>query len=337
MVEPCYVYVVICNWKCIDSKNMPRIVFSDEQEERLPVPPPRLKRKAKVASLINISSFIESLDKCVQHITSPQNNRSTPSAEKTVIVSECFCTDDANANNSLTDIANVSESTTDAVNDKNLNSNAVSHTVWKRKQPNHRNINETQDGEVDNVCARHEGHCEDPQKAIPFVITRENNSLVQTEQDFRSSVLGNSRKVNSECEVLTGLPQNSTSCPSVTNDSAHLLNEAPTSLYNTHLGKVFPLLMGNSHILIENTGESIEDTAKVVHRCAEYEESSNISCTGKSHAYVNSTIGFSGCCSDGTLDVFHERDEDIYIHTLSENNTVLNFQYPTESAHADTE
>lgn len=321
-------------------KNTPFIIFSGEQEERCPVPPPRLKRKSKLASITNITPFNKSTDKHVPNISSKQKNRSAASAEKTVIVSECFCTDDANENNSLTDIVTASESTTEA-NDKTVKSNAVSHTVRKRKRLNHHNVNERENVEVDNVPARSEGCCEDDsrvylQNAAPFVKTKENNGLVQTEHDFRSSLLGNSHEVNSECEVVTGLPKNYTSYLSVTNDSAHLLNEAPTSLYNTHLGKTFPPLMGNSHILIGNTGEAIKDTAKIVCKCVEYEESSKVSCAGKSHVCVNSAIGDSGCCSDGTPDVFHERDEDICFQALSENNPVLKFQLPKESVHADT-
>lgn len=316
-------------------------MFSDEQEERLPVPPPRLKRKAKLASITNITPFNKSTDKCVPNLSSEQKNRSEASAEKTLIVSECFCTDDTNENNSPIGIVTANESTTEALNDKTVKSNAVSCTVWKRKHLNHQNINEKEDGEVDNVFSRSEGCCKGDsrvyrQKAIPFVETKENNSLVQTEHDYRSSLLGNSHEVNSECQVVTGLPKNYTSCLSVTNDTVHLLNEAPTSLYNTHLGKMFPPSVGNSHFLIGNTGEAIKDTAKIICKCVEYEESSKVSCTGKSHIYVNSTIGCSGCCSDGTLDVFHKRDEDICIPALSENNTVLQFQLPNESAHADT-
>ena len=318
-------------------KNVPCILFSDEQEEHHPVPPPRLKRKAKVASITNITPFNKRTDKCVPNIPSKQKNRSKVSAEQTVIVSECFCTDDASENNSLIGIVTANESATEAVNDKTVKSNVV----WKRKQPNHHNINEKEFGEVDNVAARSERFCKDDsriylQKALPFVKTKENNSLVQTEHVFRSSFLGNSHKVDSECEVVTGLPKNYTSCLSDTNDCEHLLNEAPSSLYNTHLGKAFQPLMANSHILIENTGETIKDTAKIMCRCVEYEESSKVSCTGKSHVYVNSTIGYSGFCSDGALDVFHDRDEDTCIQALSENNTVLQFQLPNESALADT-
>lgn len=316
-------------------------MFSDEQEEHLPVPPPRLKRKAKVASITNITPFSKSTDNCVPNLSSKQKHWSEASAEKTVIVSKCFCKGDTNENNSLTGIITASESATEALNDKTVKSNAVSCTVWKRKHLNHHNNNAKEDREVDNVFARSEGCCEDDsrayrQKAAHFVRTKENNSLVQTDHDFRSSLLGNSHEVNSECEVVTGLPKNYTTCLSVTNDTVHLLNEAPTSLYNTRLGKAFPPLMGNSHFVIENTGEPIKDTAKIVCKCVEHEESPKVSCTGKSHVYVNSTIGYSGCCSDGTLDVFHERDEDICIPALSENNTVLQFQLPNESAHADT-
>lgn len=320
---------------------MPFIIFSDEQEEHRPVPPPRLKRKAKLASITNVTPFSKSIDKCVPNVSSEQKNQSEASAEKTVILSECFCTDDANENNSLIGVLTASETTTEALNEKTVKNNAVSRTAWKRKHLNHHNINEKRDGKVDNVFARSEGYCADDnrvylQKAIPFVKTKENNSLIQTEHAFRSSLLGNSHEVNSECEVVTGLPKNYTSCLSVANDSVHLLNEALTSLYDTHLGKAFPPLMGNSHILIENTEEAIKDTAKVVCKCVETEESSKVSCTEKSHVYVNSTTGYSGCCSVGTLDVFHERDEDICIQALSENNTVLKFQLPKESAHADT-
>jgi len=316
-------------------------MFSDEQEERLPVPPPRLKRKAKLASITNITPFNKSTDKCVPNLSSEQKNRSKASAEKTVIVSVCFCTDDTNENNNVIGIVTANESATEAVNDKAVKSNAVSRTVRKRKYLNRHNINEKEDGEIDNGFARSEGCCECDtrvyrQKAIPFVKTKENNSLVQTEHDFRSCLFGNSREVKSECEVGTGLPKNYTSSLSVTNDTVHLLNEAPTSLYNTHLGKTFQPLMGNSHFVIEDTEEAIKDTAKIVCKCVENEESSKVSCTGKSHVYVNSTTGYSGCCSDGTLDVFHERDEDICIPALSENNTVLQFQLPNESAHADT-
>jgi len=287
-------------------------MLSDEQEERLPVPPPRLKRKVKLASITNITPFNKITDKRVPNLSSEQKNRSEASAEKTVIVSEWFCTDDINKNNSLNGIVTTNESATDALNDETVKSNAVSCTVWKRKHLNHHNIIQKEDGEVDKVFARSEGYCEGDStvyrhKAIPFVKTKENNSLVQTEHDFRSSL-----------------------------DTMHLLNEAPTSLYNTHLRKTFPPLMGNSHFLIGNTGEAVKDTAKIVCKCVEYEESSKVSCTGKSHVYVNSTKGYSGCCSDGTLDVFHERDEDICIPALSENNTVLQFQLPNESVHADT-
>ena len=322
-------------------KNMPFIIFSDEQEEHLPVPPPRLKRKAKLASITNIISLNKSTDKCVPSISSKQKNQSKASAEKTVILSECFGTDDANENNSLIGTVNARKSATEALNDKTVKSNAVSHTVWKRRQLNHHNVTEREDGEVDKVFARSEGCCEDDkrvylQKALPFVKTKQNNSLVRTEHDFRSSLLGNSHKVNSEYEVVTGLPKNYTSCLSVRNNSVHLLNEAPTSLCNTHLGKVFPPLISNSHVVIENTGEAIKDTAKIVCKCVEYEESLKVSCTEKSHVYVNSTIGYSGCCSVGTRDVFHERDENICIQALSEDNTVLEFQLPKESVHADT-
>ena len=322
-------------------KNIPFIIFSDEQEDHLPVPPPRLKRKAKLASITNITPFNKSTDKFVPIISSKQRNRSEAYAEKTAIVSECFCTDDANENNGLIGIVTASETTTEALNDKTVKSNVVSHTVLTTRQLKRHNVNKKEDGEVDNVFARSEGCCEHDsrvylQKALPFVKTKENNSLVRTEHDFRSSFLGDSHKINSEYEVGTGLPKNYASCLSVTKNSVHLLNEAPTSLYNTHLGKAFPPLMGNSHILTGNTGEAIKDTAKMVCKCVEYEESSKVSCTEKSHVYVNSTKGYSGCCSDGTRDVFHERDENICIQALSENDTVLKFQLPKESARADT-
>jgi hypothetical protein len=322
-------------------KNIPFIIFSDEQEERLPVPPPRLKRKAKLTSVTNITPFNTSTEKKSPNITTKQKHQYEAYAEKTVTVSECFCADDANGNNSLIGVVTASETTTEALNDKTVKSNAVSHTVLKRRQLNHHKVNEREDGEVDNVFARSEGCCEDDsrvclQKGLPYFKTKEYNSLVRTERDFRSSLLGDSHKINSECEVVTGLPKNYASCLSLTKISVHLLSEAPTSVYNTHLGKAFPHLMGNSHIVTENTGEVIKDTATIVCKCVENEESSKVSRTEKSLVYVNSTKGYSGCCSDGTRDVFHERDEHICIQALSENDTVLIFQLPKESVRADT-
>jgi hypothetical protein len=332
---------------------MPCIVFSDEQEEPHPVPPPRLKKRAKVASVTNISAFSRITDMCVPNFPSKQKDGSKASSEKTVIMNDCCFTGDANKNNSIIGIVTAGESTTEAGNEKAIKSNKISCTVWKREQPNHHNINEREVGEVNNVCARSEACGQDDDsvylpKALPSVKTEENNSLVQTEHDFRCSViqegsrhicfnslLDNSHKVKSECKVVTGLPKNYTSCLSVTNNPEHLLNEAQARLYNTHTGKAFPPVVLNSHILIGNTGEAIKDTVKRICRCVECEEPLKVLCTRNSHICVNCAVGHSLCCSDGTLDVFHERDENISIQDLSQNNTVFQFWLLKESVHAD--
>jgi hypothetical protein len=336
-------------------KIVPCIVFSDEHEEPHPVPPPRLKKKAKVASIITITRFNKSADKCVPNIPSKQKNGSKASSEKRVTVNDCCCTDVTNKNNSTICILTAGESTSEAVNEKAIKSDTISCTVCKREQCNHHNINEREVGEINNVCARSEGCGQDGSgvylpTVLPSVKTEQRSSLVHAEHDFKcsaiqdasrcviclNSLLDNSHKVNSECEVVTGLPKNYTSCLSVTNDPEHLLNEAPTHLCNTYLGKAFPSAVDNSHILIENTGEAVKDTVKKICRCVEHEESLKVMCTGNSHVRVNSTVGHSVCCSDGTLDVLHGRDEDISTEALSQNNTVFQFWLREESVHADT-
>jgi hypothetical protein len=336
-------------------KNMPCILFSDKQEEPHPVPPPRLKKKSKVASIKNITQFDKSADKRMPHIRPKQRNDSKAFTENTVIMNDCCYTDDANEVNSVTGIVMAGESATGVVSDMAVNSNGFSHTVWKREQPNYHNINEREVDEFNNVCGRSEGCGQNDSgvylsKAVPSVKTERNNGLIRTEHDFRSSVtqdgssyviclnclLDNSHKVYGNCEVVTGLPKNYTSCLSVTNDPEHLLNEALTCLYNTHLGQAFPPVLDNSHILIESVEEAVEDTVNRMCRCADYEESLCVLYTGNSHVCVNSTVSYSVCSSDGTVDVFHERDEGISIKALSENNTVSEFWLPEESVHADT-
>jgi hypothetical protein len=150
-------------------------------------------------------------------------------------------------------------------------------------------------------------------------------------------MLGSSHKVSNECEMTAGSLRNYTSCLSFTNeDPKHLLDEAQTCiLCNTDLSKAPTPIVGDSHVLVENDGETSNDIINRICKCLKYEKSLQTLCTENSHLCMDSNLQLSTCGSDGTGNVFHKREKDLCNETLSQNKNAIRFLLPKEPVPTD--
>lgn len=334
-------------------------VFSDEWRESPPVPPPRYKRKHKLASVTSVTHLNKRTDRTVAKIIPPRRrHRSTSSVEVAVITNDCYCKDYNSQDNNTNSIVTTDELIAKTMNDKAVNSIEVSHSVWLTDQPNHHAINERKIKEVNNVCTRSEEYDQNDSgvylpEAMLYEETEKHDGLTQTESDFRSlsiqdtinftskhlisldpvmPMLDNSHKVSNECEVTAGLLRNYTSCLFLTNeDPKHLLDESQTCVpCNTHLTKASTPIVDDSHILVENVEEATNDVVNRICKCLNCEKSLKPLCTENSHLCMDSNLEFSICESDGTGSVFHKREKDFCNDALSRKKNAVQFLLPKE-------
>lgn len=313
------------------------------------MPVPRFKKKKKkqkLASTAGVTHLSKSTDKIVPKIIPPiRRNRLKPSVEVEVIINDCCYKDDNSQDMNTTGIVTTDELRNMTMNDNTISNIGISHTVLATEQPNHHSVNER------NVYVRSEEQDQDDSgvylpEAMPSKETKKHNSLFQT--DFRSSdirdtvdftskhmmysdpvvpLADNPHKVSNENYVVTGLLKNFNSHMSVTNeDPQHLLDDAQTYICNTHFEEASTSVVDSTHNLIENVEKAINNNVTRIcrsHDCKEFLKIRN------SDLCMTFTSEFSVCISDGTGDVFHEREKDLSIEALLQNN-VVHFMLPKE-------
>jgi hypothetical protein len=283
-----------------------------------------------------------------------RRHQSASFVQVAVMTNDCSFKDDTSQDNNAYGIVTTDELTAKIVNHEAVNSSEISHSVWITDQPNYHITNE-----VSNVCTKSQEYDQnDSGVYLPEAMLSEESekydSLIQTENDFRSlsiqdtinstskhlisldpvmPMLDNSHKVSNECEMTAGSLRNYTSCLSFANeDPKHLLDEAQTCiLCNTHLSPI----VGDSHVLVENVGETSNDIINRMCKCLKYEKSLKTLCTENSHLCIDSNLQFSICGSDGTGIVFHKRDIDLCNDALSENKNTVQFLLPKEPVPTD--
>jgi hypothetical protein len=338
-------------------------VFSDECRGSPPVPPPRYKKKQKLAPVTTVNQLSEITDKAAAKITPPKIRRhSTSFVDMAIITNDCYSKDDTSQDNNNGIVA-TDELTAKTVNDKAVNGTERSYSVWVTDQPNYHVTNGRRIGKVNNVCTRCEEYYQnDSGVYLPEAMLSQENenhgSLIQTENDFRSlciqdtinstskhlisldpvmSMLDNLHKVSNECEMTAGLLRDCTSFLSLTNkDPKHLLDEARTcTLCNTHVSKASTHIVGDSHILLENVKETSSNIVNRTCKCLNHEKSLKTLCTESSHLCMDSHLQFSICGSGGTGSVFRKREKDLCNEALSQNKSVFQLPLPKEPVPTD--